>query len=422
MSALTQLAPPVHAQPPSFDTIAWASFWKQIPGDGHDAVPAFGEFVTLHQQGTIRGCMGWWSSDHRPLSVLTLATHFQTSMEDAMMVDGRSTRFHSTDFYADPTAEVNLQALLLPLRPVQRTAFRNTKKGILLQQKRSQRRRATYLPGVFPPSATFNDILPSLVQKAGSPGDYDVFEYRTASLHFPVTETIERAKAYLDDLSAQIVHATTSLLRRYPQCMPYFLPANEKKWRCDDSQHVRNLSVLHLLETFLGHALPQATSYRSRVRVTDPHAMMYLDPDNIYARYDELDDSFAKPQFLLIVRERGGPLPRIIIPWKTVESSIFAWNWWAQVISTYQMKRHYQRILRLMTRFSPQETNEVAVLFEGASALYRVDKRVQPTCIRALQELGTRRRGVWVAFLDGSCRLDITFHMLNGLMYLCGRH
>jgi len=397
--------------------IVWSSFYNHH--DHHhdtEVSDAFGEFVTLRQQGTIRGCMGWWDAHYNPISIDLLASHFSDSLEDALFTDDRSRRFHKTDFYTDPTSDLHFQAMLLPIRSIT-PSFSNTQQGIILSQNNGMR-RATFLPGVFPPTMTLTEILPKLVQKAGSPSDYTLIGYRTRSVEWRAVDTLKKSKRYLRSLTRQCADSILGLIRRYgARGMPYILRRDATEWECDDSQFVRNLSCLRLLESYYGRApLPQSTRYQRRISVlNDPHAMVYLSPQKV--DYDALDDEFGRPQLLIALLP--SKKKQVMIPWELIGQSIFAWNWWTQVIVLYRLSTYYGRLADIMRRFVPTETNEVAVLFEGSAALFTVHPPAQSVCIRSLQELGRRRSRIgFYMFTDGSCRLDITCHVLHGLIYL----
>ena len=401
----------------SMQSIVWSSFYNHHD-DHHDKVSdAFGEFVTLEQQDTIRGCMGWWDTHFSPAPIDSLASHFSDSLKDAMLIDNRSKRFHRTDFYADPTSRLHFQAMLLPIRSIT-PSFSNKEQGIIVSQNGGGMRRATFLPGVFPPTMPLTEILPKLVQKAGNPSDYALIGYRTRSVEWRAVDTLKKSKRYLRSLTKRCADSILGLIRRYgARGMPYILRRDATEWECDDSQFVRNLSCLRLLESYYGRApLPQSTRYQRRINVrNDPHAMVYLSPAKV--DYDALDDEFGKPQLLIALLPSMNK--QVAIPWGLIERSVFAWNWWTQVIVLYRLSAYYGRLADIMRRFVPAETNEIAVLFEGSAALFTVHPPAQSVCIRSLQELGRRRSRIgFYMFKDGSCRLDITCHVLHGLIYL----
>jgi hypothetical protein len=151
--------------------------------------------------------------------------------------------------------------------------------------------------------------------------------------------------------------------------------------------------------------------------------MIYVEPDSV--DYKQLDDEFGKPQYLL----QKNHYQEFVIPWSIVSQSVFGWNWWTQVVVSYSRNEYFSRLERIMTTFTPVETNEWAVLFEGSSALYDASHSLmaQSVCVQCFQELGRRRRRrqqqeniivPFYAFNNGDCRLDITCHVLNGLIYL----
>lgn len=392
------------------ESIVWSSFFHHSDNNTK-ATNAFGEFVTLTQQDSIRGCMGWWNDDFRQLSGRDLGYHFAESLRQAMDVDGRSIRFRQTDFYGDPTSKLNFQAMLLPVRNITQE-FSNRRQGIILSQNHGGNKRATFLPGVFMDNPGLDNVLSMLVQKAGNPTHFRLIGYKTRSIRWDAVDTLKKARPFLRVLCENIADSIMDVMHRNKK-VPYILRPNETKWDSDDSQHVRNLSCVRLLESYYDISI--LTTQMSKRAQGDPHAMVYITPDRV--DYDALDDEFGKPQLLIALPSKFKK-HQIHIPWEIIEKSIFAWNWWAQVISLNRLDAYYHRLVEIAAHFTPQETNEVAVLFEGSAALFRVHPPIQALCIRSLQELGNRRRLYFYMFNDGTCRLDITCHVLNGLIYL----
>jgi len=391
----------------------WSVFYchphdfPSIPG------PIFGEFVTAMQSGQIRGCMGWWSGDQTLVNPRDIAHHFYESLHAALYTDQRSRTFRKTDFYADVSSSLHLQVLLLPLGRV-RSNFSNKRQGILLIEQNGPR-RATFLPNVFP-ALPVAEIIPRLCEKAGSPDSYNLYSYKTVGMEWSIPNTIRQSQTFLRTICRDIVSGIDRLLLAHRH-FPYLLDSRSRQWSEDDSQHVRNLSCLHLLHRYSGKRHRVADTYMGRIGNLSPHALIYVRPEDV--NYDELDEEFGKPQYLLVTKRRP---QKIAVPWSLIQKSIFGWNWWTQVISMYRADRYYPRLVDIMTTFSPSETNEWAVLFEGAAVLYSVSRSliVQSMCIRSFQELGRRRAPPpFYAFLNGDCRLDITCHVLNGLLHIC---
>lgn len=161
---------------------------------------------------------------------------------------------------------------------------------------------------------TLTEILPKLVQKAGSPSDYTLIGYKIRSVEWKAVDTLRTSKQYLRSLTKRCADSILGLIRRYnTRGMPCILRRDATEWECDDSQFVRNLSCLCLPESYYGAAhLPQSTRYQRRIDIqNDPHAMVYVSPDKV--DLNALDDEFGKPQLLIALLPSKNK--QVMIPW-----------------------------------------------------------------------------------------------------------
>ena len=80
-----------------------------------------------------------------------------------------------------------------------------------------------------------------------------------------------------------------------------------------------------------------------------------------------------------------------------------------------------QYIIKRVKTLLNQETNYLAVAFEGLCAAYRStkDMRALITAFEVFYNIEKRINMQWLyAFFDGSARIDITEHMLHGFQLL----
>jgi len=424
--------------------LIWPGFFHHSHQDDicqHNNIHAFGEFVSAYQSNQLRGCMGWWNHSLEKVNSEEVQTHFQESLHDALFFDPRSQKFRTTDFYTDPTSELHFQVMVLPVGQV-RQNFSNVRQGILWM---SSTHRATFLPNVFH-DAPLSKIIPLLLQKAGieyhphqttTINKNHLYSYKTKGLRWKVTQTYFHAKEYLtslcDTIASEIRNLVLFYLKTKPLSLPYFLPSGSDEWLVDDVQYVRNLSCLELLREYYGK-IPKSNQYRQHLwkdskSNLSPHDLVYLHPQAV--QFENLDDEFGKPQYLLYkMKKERDVLVDLThkIPWEVIKNSIFGWNWWTQVIVVHSLNQSqkdwsiFKRLESIMKTFTPRETNEWAVLFEGSAVLFTLysSLQVQSTWVRCLQELGQRRRSstIFYMFQNGDCRFDITCHVLNGLFYL----
>jgi hypothetical protein len=110
-----------------------------------------------------------------------------------------------------------------------------------------------------------------------------------------------------------------------------------------------------------------------------------------------------------------------------LDDSIFKMNWVIQAIISYNkvpssnlINILERKILNMIQNIKLVETNELAVSFEALSFVYRAKQILSPLLFQLFFELEQRKNCVnaLYSFLDNSARVDITCHILNGLIQL----
>jgi hypothetical protein len=110
-----------------------------------------------------------------------------------------------------------------------------------------------------------------------------------------------------------------------------------------------------------------------------------------------------------------------------LDDSIFKMNWVIQAIISYNkvpssnlINILERKILNIIDNIKLVETNELAVSFEALSFVYSATQILSPLLFQLFFELEQRKNCVnaLYSFLDNSARVDITCHILNGLIQL----
>lgn len=398
---------------------------------------AFGIFVTLTRTQVItswphdiHGCVGYWDSNYNPTSQAKLQEKIKTLAYDAAFHDKRKDYFPPlTD---DPNTDIKISFMLLPLLPID-PSFDNSDIGLIYDNGSE---KATYLPGVFP-HMPITKIMTSLKEKA---------QTSSANNTFLAYKTLEISHTLYNSLFSQAY--IMALLNNYVQfisrfeSIPYAIIHDNVVY--DDTQDVRNLAVLAtLLHLNYDHFIPWYNKYISRQHfgVMDGNSSISrqamssiytITKDEAVADYlwnerNELEDVFERPQILisLVQSKYGNEIRDDVIKRMTSFNlsgieDIFKANWWAQLIIASGLYQYQDIFVRYFLSIYPTilgyETNYLAVFFEGVSCLK--DSRLEVSLFNVFIELLHRYdidRGLF-RFKDGSIRVDITNHVINGLL------
>lgn len=146
--------------------------WLQEPGAC---------FVTLTQQGQLRGCIGSLAA-HRPLLADVQANAAAAALQDSRFAPLKLTELAHTDI------EVSLLSPLQPMHFVSEAqALAQLRPGVDGVVFECQRRRSTFLPQVWEQLPKPADFMAHLKHKAGLPDNFwsdDVRLYRYTVAHW----------------------------------------------------------------------------------------------------------------------------------------------------------------------------------------------------------------------------------------------
>ena len=149
-------------------------YTKQIPEN------VFGVFVTIRRSvklpkypEDIHGCIGYWSPDYSILTPKEIIKHILDVSNSAMYNDTR--REYFPPIKNDPDSIIEIDFMLQPLIKINEKTgkllpngeiFKNSKYGLIVEGY--DKKRATYLPYVFPDTTKWNKLKESLISKAGT--------------------------------------------------------------------------------------------------------------------------------------------------------------------------------------------------------------------------------------------------------------
>ena len=116
---------------------------------------------------------------------------------------------------------------------------------------------------------------------------------------------------------------------------------------------------------------------------------------------------------------------------KSTDHQIFRYNWYAKLIHYAKNEKYARYLIREITKYidgqpNNTETNYYAVEFEALATIYaniksdRYKKSLEPYIEQLIIKLETRRMDDWglYQFTNGTARVDITGHVLNGIYVL----
>ncbi len=191
---------------------------------------------------------------------------------------------------------------------------------------------------------------------------------------------------------------------------------------------MRNAGTARDLKRFTNHT----TFYYEFLRQEhDPQARAFLDTCEGLSFDDNTESNFALPQILMALSKCKNPPIRLVKQihksYSKVEAynlnDIFRYNWHVQLFVTYSLripKNLETNLLSLVESILSQhlETNYYAVAWEALTYLRKTRSRNRLLfhLLYLLCNRLTDRK--LLAFKDGSVRIDITSHFINGFSVL----
>ena len=422
----------------------------------------------------IHGCIGDWSHNYKEMSKKKLFDTIQSVSYKATNIDERKKYFGS--IYRDSHAEFEISFMMQPVYTVDvYTGILNTGKkfnnkdfGLIVVGENGT--RATYLQDVFK-NTSWNHIRDSLVKKAGSTRGVKFYAYKTILFTKEIYKIFN--KEYLELYYSGFY---TFFNMSYSNFVPYLLDS-KNKIHIDKSQNVRNIATIYDLLHFKSHLRSQVlkniisnlTYYTDKfhdnmedMRQGSAFLLLALHKLKLYPKdrkkickylYDSipyLEKQFELGEVLIalntscpdkkiLLREQRNMYNSLLKNVSVRINNIFEYNWHAKFLySLYKQKitkncynsyvfQHVQELIRRILHILPKineqsETNYLAVAFEALQSLLplacnKKDKiEIHDNIIQLFYMLGKRYKNGLFYFNNNTVRLDISGHVINGLI------
>jgi AMMECR1 domain-containing protein len=430
----------------------------------------FGFFITVHRSQPlskwphdIHGCIGYW--EDKRMSKEAIIGKIPGIANSSFFTDSRA-QYHPIPLLEDPDARIEISFMRLPLTPISanRKTFDNEKYGLIVD---SDQGRGTYLPKVFE-TKNWGEISASLLQKAQvKTGKF--FQYETTVIEGKLRTIFDRE--YLDWVAQEYL---IFMEINYGNFVPYMVEGGRVV--TDKTENVRNCATLcELLDFPVSKKLEAkirrdikyyAAKWKNRnmgqanafliiamAKIGGKVSQTLVDIcDDLYKNLDGMDPQFQLGE-TLIGLHRVCPRLKELAHWqkwmeKRLEGldgrvdNIFEYNWQAKYLFEIRKdipaKRHAEELLRRLLGMKitdDMETNYLAVYFEAMMSLWGILggdmlENILPVWIFLLQrwkngvfktqEIKNSSSFYLFYFKNGTARIDITGHIINGLQVYLG--
>ena len=427
---------------------------------------AFGVFSTVRRASKIKtypvdihGCIGYWDARFNTLNKIALYNDLLRVAHDSVWTDTRNHYF--TPIETDPETELEVDFMLNPIYSINKSGviielnelFMNKKFGIIIQSA-DKTQKVTYLPNVFP-NISWKNMIVSLKRKAGiTTNDYELFAYKIRQIKskfiniltgdfFRYISVFNFSRLLVDNMKLNL---------KFP--FIYSCKNNILEW--NPTEDVRNVSMLGCVFKYINLYPGIATNVEIKhikqklfnvlQNIDDrynSHTLSFL--GYIYPLFDKNKDTFCKKLLEdLPFSENDFEKPGIIIGLNkagcgcnakeylltyTLNDSIFKMNQIIQAIISFDKKPSNKLIFILENKIDgiiinikKIETNYIAVALEALCFIYKIQRK-RPLLNKLFElffELEQRKKcyDILYTFLDNTSRVDITGHIISGLVEL----
>jgi AMMECR1 domain-containing protein len=417
----------------------------------------FGIFSTIRRFNTLKtypkdihGCIGYWDTNFNTLNKKTLYNELLNVSHDSVWRDER--RKYFAPIQTDPNTLLELDFMMNPIYKINKTTgiiiklnkpFTNNIYGIIIQTKD---KKATYLPKVFP-NISWKNIVSSIKNKANiTTDDFELFAYKIIQIKTSINSILT------GELFTYIsIHNFSRLLLdniKPSLPFPFIYSCKNDTFEWNSTDTVRNISVLcdifkycnlfpNIATTTELKVIKQKITYiLENIERYDSQSLSFL--GYIYDMYNINNQAYCKKllndlpfsekeferqEIIIGLNEAQCNIPNIKLTY-TFDDSIFKMNWVIQAIISYNKVPSSnliiiveRKILELLTNIKTIETNYLAVSFEALSFVYKATRKLSSLMFQLFFELEQRKNNTLYSFLDNSARVDITCHILNGLIH-----
>ena len=425
----------------------------------------------------IHGCIGYWDSNYQNINNKFILQKIKDVSYDSTWVDDRRNYFINT-IYIDLYAKYKIYFMKNPIKKVNimsgiiestQEIFNNKNYGLIVENVKNKNQRATYLPDVFP-NKSWDLIRESLLKKASASNLDSIIFYAYECDIYDMT-----ISQYLINPFQKFINT------KYGKFVPYMVSNNNiviiKSENIRNLATIYDILQManygFLLNDFVLNAIQDNLNFYknkyfdnpNKLRQASPFLMLSLNlinkndntinviKNNLIKQlelqnkfnidnkkiegFSPIDLNFEFGEILMALLEID-PNDHIvkkelikISVHDPAESGIdiFRYNWYSKCSrwfpdSNYRYKL-LDKIIKYMKIYTNNETNYCAVQFESLATLYALidDKNIrlsiEPYISNLMILLESRKNinGLY-EFTDGTMRLDITGHVLNGFYAL----
>jgi AMMECR1 domain-containing protein len=418
----------------------------------------FGVFTTVRRAiplktypTDVHGCIGFWDNDFKVLSPESLYRHLLRVSHDSVWKDERRRFFGPIE--REPETILEIDFMLNPIYSIHPTTgmisvinkrFSNKRFGIIIQRGAQ---KATYLPNVFP-DISWKELVISIKEKAGiTSDDFELFAYKIHQIKSTYSTILTSALFTYISVHhfSRLLIGNMNVSFQFP--FAYSYKQSQLEWNATDQ--VRNISTLsdifRYATIYKGLATKQELkaikqkiiNILKEIDKYTSQALSFLGfmfqsfrlkstpfCQKLLSDLPNAEREFEKPEIIIGLNKAGCKKEKEI-PTLNPTDSIFRMNWAIQQIISYKKKPSMEDIAILKRKIADillnkgsTETNYLAVAFESLCFAYK------PTLLHMLFELFfelEQRKNcnhTLYSFLDKTSRIDITGHVLNGLVQL----
>lgn len=398
--------------------------------------PLFGVFTTIYRNDKIHGCMGAFSNSEKAIETKELQQMLMRSLYNAVYKDERRKQFDKP-LETDINAQIEWNFLCLPHTRLLVSKL-PVNHGILIIKDGTI--LATFLPNIFPEDTPISKIKEELNNKAENPikpVEYHI--YKTIKVKYGIRSLL-MSRAIMKQRVSEFVN---KIFNEWKNLNGIPFMRTRGKMSQNPNEYVRNAGLLYILtqcknnmnneekEMLDKQLLKYYQEYKKDpilwrqasifLALSLPIELSQIIYRNLWKNLPNMESLEKAETVWALAHNVSGYADKIVIP-KLSEidpTDIYTWNWMVQTYSIQNIKTNTKMKLPSIENLN-RETNELAVLFEGFSSLLRIF----PTNIDILQgqyaiwiELERRIQDGFYAFTDNTCRIDITGHVISGLLY-----